>query len=64
MVKSGPPREQQLFIVKTEDGSVYTGRLNTPETPAGQPVKIQIVETQERLPTSFCEVDGVYPAKG
>src|SRR5271157_5944728 len=35
----------QLFIVKTEDGSVYTGRLNTPETPVGQPVKIQIVET-------------------
>jgi hypothetical protein len=24
--------------------------LNTPETPAGQPVKIQVVETQERLP--------------
>jgi hypothetical protein len=37
----------QLFIVKTEDGSVYTGRLNTPETPAGQPVKIQVVETPE-----------------
>jgi hypothetical protein len=35
----------QLFIVKTEDGSVYTGRLNTTETPAGQPVEIQIVET-------------------
>jgi hypothetical protein len=38
----------QLFIVKTEDGSVYTGRLNTPETPAGQPVKIQILETPEK----------------
>jgi hypothetical protein len=49
MVKSGPPREQQLFIVKTEDGSVYMGRLN-PETSAGQAVKIQVVETQERLP--------------
>src|SRR6201998_862654 len=38
----------QLFIVKTEDGSVYTGKLNTPETPGGQPVKIQIVETPEK----------------
>jgi Protein of unknown function, DUF481 len=37
----------QLFIVTTEDGSVYTGRLNTPETPAGQPVKIQVMETPE-----------------
>src|SRR5450631_1637849 len=35
---------KQLFIVKTEDGSVYTGSLNTPETPVGQPVKIEIVE--------------------
>ena len=34
----------QLFIVKTEDGSVYTGRLSTAETSAGRPVKIQIVE--------------------
>jgi hypothetical protein len=38
----------QLFIVKTQDGSVYTGRLNTPETPAGQPVRIQVVETPEK----------------
>jgi hypothetical protein len=37
-----------LFIVKTQDGSVYTGRLNTPETPAGQPVKIQVVENPEK----------------
>jgi hypothetical protein len=33
--------------VKTEDGAVYTGKLNTPETPAGQPVTIQVVETPE-----------------
>jgi hypothetical protein len=38
----------QLFIVTTEDGSVYTGTLNTPETPVGQPVKIQILETSEK----------------
>ena len=34
----------ELFIVKTEDGSVYTGKLNTAETAAGRPVQIQIVE--------------------
>jgi hypothetical protein len=39
---------KQLFIVKTEDGSVYTGSLNTPETPVGQPVKIEIVEAPEK----------------
>ncbi len=38
----------QLFIVKTEDGSVYTGTLNTPATPAGQPVKIQVIESPEK----------------
>jgi hypothetical protein len=34
----------QLFIVKTEDGSVYTGRLKTTESPAGEPVKIEVLE--------------------
>ena len=37
----------ELFIVKTEDGSVYTGRLNTAETAAGRPVQIKIVEIPE-----------------
>lgn len=37
----------QLFIVKTEDGSVYTGKLSTAETPVGRPVKIQIAEIPE-----------------
>ena len=39
---------KQLFIVKTEDGSVYMGSLNTPETPVGEPVKIEIVQTPEK----------------
>jgi len=34
----------QLFVVKTEDGSVYSGALRTPENPAGRPVKIQVVD--------------------
>jgi hypothetical protein len=39
---------KQLFIVKTQDGSMYTGALKTAETAAGRPVKIQVVETPER----------------
>jgi hypothetical protein len=35
---------RQLFIVKTEDGSVYTGALTTAETVGGRPVRIQLVE--------------------
>src|SRR5271167_1800239 len=39
---------KQLFIVKTEDGSVYRGTLNTAETPAGRPMEIQVGETPEK----------------
>ena len=35
---------KNLFYVKTEDGSVYTGTLSTPETGAGRPVEIHVVE--------------------
>ncbi|HST10818.1 MAG TPA: DUF481 domain-containing protein [Terriglobales bacterium] len=38
---------RQLFVVKTEDGAVYTGTLRTPETAADRPVKIQVVETDK-----------------
>jgi len=38
----------QLFVVKTEDGSVYTGRLKTAETAADRPVKIQVLGTPEQ----------------
>ncbi len=37
----------QLFIVQTEDGSVYEGTLSTVETPDGRPVKIQVAESPE-----------------
>ena len=33
---------KQLFIVKTQNGVVYTGALSTPTLPGGRPVKIQI----------------------
>jgi hypothetical protein len=38
---------KQLFIVKTQEGSMYTGTLDTAETAAGRPLKIQVVETPE-----------------
>ncbi len=38
----------QLFVVKTEDGSVYTGTLKTPETAAGRPMALQLIETPEK----------------
>jgi Protein of unknown function, DUF481 len=39
---------KQLFLVKTQDGSVYTGTINTENTPGGRPVKIDVVETSGR----------------
>lgn len=39
---------KQLFVVKTEDGSVYSGTLKTAESPAGRPMQIQISESPER----------------
>jgi hypothetical protein len=38
---------KQLFIVKTEDGRVYKGTLNTAEGPE-RPVKIEVVEGPEK----------------
>jgi hypothetical protein len=36
---------KQLFLVKTEDGSVYRGVLNSREAGAGRPIEIEIAET-------------------
>ena len=38
---------KQLFIVKTADGSVYTGTLSTAETDEKRPVKIEVVDSSE-----------------
>lgn len=35
---------KQLFLVKTENGSVYTGTLSTAETGSGRPVTLEVVE--------------------
>jgi hypothetical protein len=36
---------KQLFLVKTEGGSVYTGTLNTASSPSDRPVKIEVRES-------------------
>jgi hypothetical protein len=38
---------KQLFLVKTQDGSVYTGTLSTAETGGGRPVRIEVAESTE-----------------
>src|SRR5215472_14463108 len=38
-------KSKQLFLVKTQDGSVYKGLINSTETPAGRPLEIQVAET-------------------
>ena len=39
---------KQLFLVKTEDGSVYTGTLNSTDTPGGRPLEITVAEVSEK----------------
>src|SRR5262252_10331052 len=38
-------KSKQLFLIKTQDGSVYKGIINSTETPAGRPLEIQVAET-------------------
>jgi len=37
----------QLFVVKTEGGAVYTGTLRTPDTAADRPVRIQVLAAEK-----------------
>ena len=39
---------KQLFLIKTQDGTVYTGALSTPAAPAGRPLQIEVVEAAEK----------------
>ena len=41
----------QLFVVKTEDGSVYSGTLRTAESADGRPMHIEISEISEKTET-------------
>src|SRR5215469_16796161 len=36
---------KQLFLVKTQQGTVYTGSLSTPKTSDGRPVQLEVLET-------------------
>lgn len=38
----------QLFVVQTAAGIVYTGTIKTPETPADEPVQLEIVEADNK----------------
>jgi len=42
---------KQLFLVKTQDGTVYTGSISTTKAPGGRPVEIEIFETPEKTIT-------------
>ncbi|HST12305.1 MAG TPA: DUF481 domain-containing protein [Terriglobales bacterium] len=44
----GQIESKQLFIVKTQNGSSYTGIISIPETPGSRPVKLEVSETLER----------------
>jgi hypothetical protein len=37
----------QLFLVRTQDGSVYTGTLSTAGTPGERPMKVEVAENLE-----------------
>src|SRR5712691_8815666 len=39
---------KQLFLVRTEDGSVYNGTLNSNETIGDRPIEINVTETPEK----------------
>jgi putative salt-induced outer membrane protein YdiY len=39
---------KQLFLVRTQDGTVYTGALSTPATEAGRPSQLEVLETSEK----------------
>jgi Protein of unknown function, DUF481 len=45
--KVGRIESSQLFIVKTEDGSVYNGTISSVETAAGRPIEIRVTEPIE-----------------
>jgi len=38
---------KQLFIIKTQDGLVYSGKISTPKTAGERPVKIQVLEPSD-----------------
>ena len=45
----------QLFIVKTEDGSVYNGTLSSVESAAGRPIEIRVTEPMDATIETLAE---------
>ena len=41
-------KSKQLFLVKTQDGTIYKGELSTLKTQGGRPVEIEVLETTEQ----------------
>ena len=39
---------KQQFLVRTEDGSVYNGTLNSSEAAADRPIEVHVTETPEK----------------
>jgi hypothetical protein len=39
---------KQLFLVRTEDGSVYNGTLSSSETAGNRPIEVHVTETPEK----------------
>ena len=46
-------KSKQLFLVKTQNGLVYSGSLSTPTTPGARPTKIEVLEA----PATKVELD-------
>jgi len=44
-------QSKQLFLVRTQDGRVYTGTLSTTKTPGGRPLEIDIWESPDKKVT-------------
>jgi putative salt-induced outer membrane protein YdiY len=42
---------KQLFLITTQDGTVYTGSLSMPESSAGRPMEIEVVELPHKVVT-------------
>ncbi len=52
----------QLFIVHVQDGSIYEGTIRTPETPTKQPMKIEVLQPEEKpTPLPFANVVELAP---
>jgi len=47
---------KQLFVVKTADGSVYTGELRTEQTEANRPVEIKVLLAEQEQVVSRSQV--------